>query len=71
MPRGEPARAGWPPWCPAGEIAPGVLLTQGIRDAYVAGAHRARQEATTLLAAGAEAAAACGATLVRVDSQAE
>jgi len=53
----------------AGEIAPGVLLTQGIRDAYVAGAHRARQEATTLLAAEAEAPA-CGATLVRVDSQA-
>lgn len=51
------------------EISPGVLLTQGIRDAYVAGAHRAKQEATTLYAGDGEGPA-CGATVVRVDAQA-
>ncbi|MEV5407630.1 aldehyde dehydrogenase (NADP(+)) [Thermopolyspora sp. NPDC052614] len=52
-----------------GEITPGVLLTDGIRDAYVAGSYRAQQEATTLYAGEADGPA-CGATLVRVDTQA-
>jgi NAD-dependent aldehyde dehydrogenases len=50
------------------EIAPGILLTEGIRDAYAAGTRRARQEAATLYA-GEAAAPACGTTLVRVGTQ--
>lgn len=52
----------------AKEITPGVPLTDAIRDAYLAGSRRARNQAETLYAGEAEGRA-CGTTLVRVGAQ--